>query len=72
VRLINSSNLNDARSFSGGGDFMYACGATPDGKVILAGGEDSTLRVWNMTNGQVLVTFEAPKPPEEEKKEEKK
>ena len=71
VRLINSSNLNDARSFSGGGDFMYACGATPDGKVILAGGEDSTLRVWNMTNGKVIVTFEAPKPPEE-KKEEKK
>jgi hypothetical protein len=25
-----------------------------------------------MTNGQVLATFEAPKPPEEEKKEEKK
>ena len=69
VRLINTSNLNDARSFSGGTDFMYAGGATPDGKVILAGGEDSTLRVWNMTNGQPLATFEAPKPPDEEKKD---
>ena len=36
--------------------------------IILAGGEDSTLRVWNMTNGQSLAIFEAPKPQEEEKK----
>ncbi len=72
VRLINSSNLNDARSYSGGTDYMYASAATPDGKVILAGGQDSTLRIWNMTNGQSLATFEAPKPPEEEKKVDKK
>ncbi len=66
VRLINSSNLNDARSFSGGTDYMYASAATPDGKVILAGGQDSTLRVWNLTNGQSLATFAAPKPAEQE------
>ena len=60
VRLINSSNLNDARSFGGGTDYMYASAATPDGKVILAGGQDSTLRIWNMTNGQVIAVFEAP------------
>jgi WD40 repeat protein len=72
VRLINTSNLNDARSYSGGTDFMYACAATPDAKIILAGGEDSALRVWNMTNGKVIVTFEAPKLPEENKPEEKK
>ncbi len=68
VRLINSSNLNDARSFSGGTDYMYASAATPDGTVILAGGQDSTLRIWNLTNGQSLATFEAPKPPEVEEK----
>jgi len=72
VRLINSSNLNDARSFSGGTDYMYASAATPDGKVILAGGQDSTLRIWNLTNGQSLAIFEAPKPPVEEEKAEKK
>lgn len=66
MRLINSSNLNDARSFSGGTDYMYASAATPDGKVILAGGQDSTLRVWNLTNGQSLATFAAPKPAEQE------
>ena len=72
VRLINTSNLNDARSYSGGTDFMYACAATPDAKIIIAGGEDSALRVWNMTDGKVIATFEAPKPPGENKPEEKK
>ena len=50
---------------------MYASAATPDGKVILGGGEDSALRIWNMTDGKVIATFEAPKPPEENKTEEK-
>ena len=72
VRLINTSNLNDARSFSGGVDFMYACGVTPDGKVVIAGGQDSALRVWNMADGKVIATFEAPKPSEETKKPEEK
>ena len=72
VRLINTSKLNDARSYSGGTDFMYACAATPDAKIILAGGEDSALRVWNMTDGKVIATFEAPKPPGKNKPEEKK
>jgi WD40 repeat protein len=68
VRLIKS-DLNDVRSFSGGADFMYACGATPDGKVVIAGGQDSALRVWNMADGKVMATFEAPKLSEEAKKE---
>ena len=72
VRLINTNNLNDARSFSGGTDFMYASAVTPDGKVILGGGQDSALRIWNMADGKVIATFEAPKPPEENKPEEKK
>ena len=71
VRLINTSNLNDARSFSGGTDFMYASAVTPDGKVVLGGGQDSVLRIWNMTDGKVIATFEAPKPPKENKTEEK-
>jgi len=69
VRLINTSNLNDARSFAGGTDYMYACAATPDAKYIIAGGEDSTLRVWTLADGKAIATFEAPKPPEEKKPE---
>ena len=71
VRLINTSNLNDARSFAGGTDYMYASAATPDAKYIVAGGEDSTLRVWTLADGKSVATFEAPKPPTVEKEEKK-
>ncbi len=66
VRLIKS-DLNDARSFSGGTDFMYTSDATPDGKIVIAGGQDSTLRVWNMTDGKTVATFESPQPATEKK-----
>ena len=60
VRLINESG-GDARSFAGASDFMYAGAATPDGRVIIAGGQDGILRVWNGANGQSITTFEPPK-----------
>ena len=66
VRLIKS-DLNDARSFSGGTDFMYTSDATPDGKIVIAGGQDSALRVWNMADGKAVATFESPQPPTEKK-----
>ena len=37
--------------------------AVSDGKTIVAGGQDSVLRVWK-DNGQSVVNFEAPKPEE--------
>jgi WD40 repeat protein len=40
---------------------MYAAAPTGDGKLIVGGGQDSTVRVWN-ANGQPFATFEAPKP----------
>ena len=72
VRLINASNLNDVRSFAGGTDYMYACAATPDAQFVVAGGQDSTLRVWMLANAQVVASFEAPAAPGAPKKEEKK
>jgi WD40 repeat protein len=66
VRLIKS-DLNDARSFSGGTDFMYTSDATPDGKIVIAGGQDSALRVWNMADGKVVATFESPQTATEKK-----
>ena len=72
VRLINASNLNDVRSFAGGTDYMYACAATPDAQFVVAGGQDSTLRVWTLANAQVVASFEAPTPAGAPKKEEKK
>lgn len=60
VRLINESG-GDARTFAGATDFMYAGAATPDGKVVIAGGQDGILRVWNGATGTSIATFEPPK-----------
>ena len=48
---------------------MYACAATPDAKYIVAGGEDSALRVWTLADGKAVATFEAPKPSAETEEE---
>ncbi len=60
VRLINEGG-GDARTFSGASDFMYAGAATPDGKIVIAGGQDGILRIWNGANGNSIATFEPPK-----------
>ena len=33
---------------------------TPDGKTVIAGGQDSVLRVWDGTNGKLLASFPPP------------
>jgi WD40 repeat protein len=60
VRFVNAANGGNVRDFPGGADYMYASGASNDGKTIIAGGADSVLRVWN-ENGQPVSSFEAPK-----------
>lgn len=62
VRLINEGG-GDARTFAGATDFMYSAAATPDGKVVIAGGQDGVLRVWNGATGTSIATFEPPKAP---------
>ncbi len=48
------------RSFEAGTNFMNSASITPDGRIAIAGGQDSVLRVWNATNGEVLATFAPP------------
>lgn len=60
VRAIRD-NGSTVRSFVGATDFMYNVAATPDGKVIVGGGLDSVLRIWDGTNGKSIATFAAPK-----------
>ena len=62
VRLINEAG-GDARTFAGATDYMYAGATTPDGKVVIAGGQDGILRLWNGTTGTSIATFEPPKAP---------
>lgn len=60
--VIVKENGDKVRSLEGSSDFMYAVAVTADGKRIVAGGQDSVLRVWNGTDGTVLTTFPAPAP----------
>ena len=38
-------------------DFMQAAASTADASVVIGGGEDSQLRVWDGTNGKELTVF---------------
>ncbi len=58
VRLVRDTGDN-VRSYAGGTDFMAAAAVTPDGKIVIAGGLDSVLRVWKGT-GESVTTFAAP------------
>ena len=59
IRTV-SDNGEKIRSFEGGTNFMNSASITPDGKIVIAGGHDSVLRVWNGTNAEVLATFAPP------------
>lgn len=60
VRFHTAQNGSNFRSFSGGTDFMYAADASRDQTIVIAGGQDGVIRIWNGANGQVLKTFEPP------------
>ena len=62
--MHRTDNGQNFRNFGGGTDFMYSVDVTPDSNVVVAGGYDSVLRIWNGANAQVLQTIEPPKEPE--------
>lgn len=56
VRIIND-NGGEVRAMAKLPDFMQAAAVTADGSVIIGGGEDSILRVWDGTNGREVAVF---------------
>lgn len=58
VRLLNTENGNQEAIFGGATDFLYSLGVTPDGSLVVAGGQDGVVRVWNVGNSQIVRTFE--------------
>jgi len=68
VRTYRAGNGGQVRSFSGATDYVYATASSDDGKLVAAGGQDSTLRVWKSADGQSVRTFAPPKPPEPDTK----
>jgi WD40 repeat protein len=67
VRMHNADNGGVQRNFAGPADYMYAIDVTPnpDNGVIVAGGHDGVLRIWNTANAQSKLptaNFEARNP----------
>lgn len=63
VKMHRANDGGNYRNFGGMPDFVYAVATTRDEAIVIAGGEDGVLRVWNGTNAQELFKFEPPKPP---------
>jgi WD40 repeat protein len=57
VRLLNDKG-ELVRAFSGGKGFVYTGAATSDGKLVVAGGDDGVLRVWNGLTGELSAELE--------------
>lgn len=56
VRVITDDG-GDVRSIANLPDYMQAAAGTPDGNLLIGGGEDSLLRVWDGGSGRELVAF---------------
>ena len=59
VRLLRPDG-GEVRSFPGATGFVYAAAASRDGSVIVAGGEDGTLRAYAAQDAKSLATLAPP------------
>jgi WD40 repeat protein len=56
VRIV-SDDGTQVRAMANLPDYMQAVASAPGGGLIIAGGEDSTLRVWDRASGKELAVF---------------
>ena len=56
VVLVKSDGAK-VRAYTGATDYVYAVATPADGSVVLAGGVDGVLRVWNGKTGKLLAEF---------------
>lgn len=61
VRMHRTSSPRDVRAFREGASFMHAAVATSDGRLVIGGGRDGVLHVWNGENAYPVASFEPPK-----------
>lgn len=58
VFLHKAADGKAVREFPGSGDYVYCSSVSDDGKVVVAGGEDGIVRVWNGDDAKAISTFE--------------
>jgi WD40 repeat protein len=46
IKVINNDSGANERSLGGSPDFIYSTAASADGKMIVGGGQDGVLRIW--------------------------
>jgi WD40 repeat protein len=56
VRLV-ALDGKEVRAFPGVTDFMQSAAISANGKLVVAGGQDSILRVWNGADGKPVGVF---------------
>ena len=57
VRLWDIAEAKEIRAYPGFTKSVYAVAATPDGRLLAAGGEEKAVRVWETGPGQLLWTL---------------
>jgi WD40 repeat protein len=62
IRLHDTDDGKEIRKFEGGGDFVYTAVANGAGDLMITGGRDSVLRVWNLKSGELQGSFLPPGP----------
>jgi WD40 repeat protein len=61
ARVNRAGDGGSVRNY-GSSDFQYSVAASDDGKLVVTGGQDSTLRIWNgQQDNKVLFEIAAPK-----------
>ncbi|HEY2841514.1 MAG TPA: c-type cytochrome domain-containing protein [Pirellulales bacterium] len=62
VYLHSLGSGKQVRNYPGASDFMYSAAITPDGKLVVAGGQDSTFRAWQGADAKAVFAIAPPKP----------
>jgi WD40 repeat protein len=62
VRIHRTSSDRDVRAYKEGASFMHAAAATSDGKLVIGGGQDGILHIWNGETGYPVPPFEPREP----------
>jgi len=57
VTLHKAADGKAVREFPGSSDYVYCSSVTHDGKLVVAGGEDGVVRVWNGEDAKAIQTF---------------
>ena len=58
VRIHNAENGGVVRNFAGAKSWLHSVDVSADGSVVVTGGEDGKVLIWNGVNGQLLHTIE--------------